>query len=92
MQVPPESLERRFERLRKLVLAWEIRYNQLPDQVMSLFDASDLSSIADLLAEKRQLQHLIPSVTDFIRRWEAAAGEEPVASSARSSVLESEWD
>lgn len=92
MQVPPESLERRFERLRKLVFAWEIRYNQLPDQVMTLFEASDLNSIANLLAEKRQLQHLITAVSDFIRRWEAVAGEEPVTSSVRSSFASSDWD
>lgn len=94
MQVPPESLEQRFERLRALVSQWEIRYNQLPDQVVSLFDAYDLESIAKLLAEKRSLQHLISGVLEFIRRWEASVGgEQKISSSvARSSILESEWD
>lgn len=73
MLVPPERLDLRFDRLREIVTAWEIRYNQLPDQVVALFDAQDLSSIRELLEEKRQLARLIPDTKEFIERWEPVA-------------------
>jgi hypothetical protein len=70
MLVPPDRLDERFDRLRKIVTAWEIRYNQLPDQVVSLFDAQDLGSIRELIEEKRQLRRLIPDIKEFVERWE----------------------
>ncbi|MBL0387729.1 hypothetical protein JJB07_13895 [Tumebacillus sp. ITR2] len=70
MRVEPESLYERFLRLRTVVSAWEIRYNQLPAQVLSLFDQADLDSIAGLMVEKRRLEMLIPELQDFIRKWE----------------------
>ncbi|ARU63070.1 hypothetical protein CBW65_20390 [Tumebacillus avium] len=73
MLVPPERLDLRFDRLREIVTAWEIRYNQLPDQVVALFDAQDLGSIRELLEEKRQLARLIPDTKEFIERWEPVA-------------------
>jgi hypothetical protein len=76
MQWPGEGLERRFERLRAVVKTWQARYNQLPDQVVSRFDESDLDSIARLLVEKRELERLIRELNDFIRRWENEASSE----------------
>jgi hypothetical protein len=70
MRVLPESLDERFLRLRTVVSAWEIRYNQLPAQVLACFDAADMESIASLMVEKRRLQMLIPEFQDFIRKWE----------------------
>jgi len=71
----PDGIERRFQRLRTVVSAWEIRYNQLPDQVLSLFDASDLDSISELMREKRRLAGLISGLHEFIRRWELEGSE-----------------
>ncbi|MCX7568991.1 hypothetical protein OS242_03315 [Tumebacillus sp. DT12] len=70
MQMPGKGLERRFQRLRAVVSTWQFRYNQLPDQVVSRFDESDLDSIAKLLVEKRELERLIRDLNEFIRRWE----------------------
>ncbi|MGB8954460.1 MAG: hypothetical protein WCC10_03750 [Tumebacillaceae bacterium] len=70
MPQQPDPLDQRFERLRTVVSEWEIRYNQLPDQVVSLFDAADLAAISGLLEEKRQLERLIPEMQEFIRKWE----------------------
>jgi hypothetical protein len=70
MRVEPESLYERFLRLRTVVSAWEIRYNQLPAQVLARFEAADLDSIAGLMVEKRRLEMLIPELQDFIRKWE----------------------
>lgn len=70
MRVLPESLDERFLRLRTVVSAWEIRYNQLPAHVLACFDAADMESIASLMVEKRRLQMLIPEFQDFIRKWE----------------------
>lgn len=70
MRAQPESLDGRFLRLRTVVSAWEIRYNQLPAQVLASFDAFDLRSIAELMVEKRRLELLIPEFQDFIRKWE----------------------
>ncbi|WP_152559174.1 hypothetical protein [Tumebacillus flagellatus] len=73
MRVEPESLYERFSRLRTVVSTWEIRYNQLPAQVLAHFDAADLDSIAGLMVEKRRLEVLIPELQDFIRKWEENA-------------------
>ena len=70
MPQQPDRLNQRFERLRTVVTDWEIRYNQLPDQVVSLFEEADLAAISSLLEEKRQLERLIPEMQEFIRKWE----------------------
>lgn len=70
MRIPPESLEWRFQRLRSIVSTWEIRYNQLPEQVISSFEAADMDSIQQLVEEKRNLERLIPEMRDFIVKWE----------------------
>lgn len=70
MRVPPEGLHERFARLRAVVSVWEIRYNQLPEQVLAHFERSDLPGIAKLLEEKRQYERLIPDLREFIARWE----------------------
>lgn len=75
MQLPPHELERRYKRLKAVVESFEIRYNQLPNQVKNLFSDSDLPAIADLMEEKRQLERLIPDLKDFIRKWEDDDGE-----------------
>ena len=73
MPMQIESLQRRFERLGAVVTAWEIRYNSLPDQVVSRFEASDLQAIARLLTEKRRLERLIPDLKEFLQKWEEDA-------------------
>jgi len=70
MRIPPESLEWRFKRLRSIVSEWEIRYNQLPEQVISSFEAFDMDSIQLLAEERRNLERLIPEMQEFISRWE----------------------
>ncbi|HEU4965276.1 MAG TPA: hypothetical protein VFV52_15715 [Bacilli bacterium] len=75
MQLPPEELEQRYTRLRAVVAGFEIRYNQLPDQVKDRFDEADLTAIADLMAEKRDLERLIPELKDFLRKWEEDGGQ-----------------
>ncbi|ASS75134.1 hypothetical protein CIG75_09175 [Tumebacillus algifaecis] len=77
MLVPPERLDVRFDRMRVIVAAWEIRYNQLPERVVALFDLQDLDSIRELLEEKRQLARLIPDTKEFIERWEPVS--QPIA-------------
>jgi len=67
-----DGLESRFARLRAVVSGWELRYHQLPDQVVTLFLQSDVDAIAALMHEKRRLQVLIPELQEFIARWEAA--------------------
>jgi predicted DNA-binding protein YlxM (UPF0122 family) len=65
-----DSLENRFERLRRLLDVWRYMLQQKEKEVLQCFYQDDLSGIARLMDEKKRLAIRIQHIQAFVDKWE----------------------
>lgn len=73
---PDAPLQNRFNRLHKLLAAWEKEQRNLENHVLECFFCNDLSGIRQHMATKKRLARRIQRIQAFLQKWETASAQD----------------